>query len=238
MTHERIQTTLSKPRSCGPCRALITARQERRRRGAPRVYRVDPDRTTVKRVFETIAPRFVDRPGGYTRILRLGARRATPRRPPSWSSWTSSSRPGEGPAQGVDGRPRAPRPGRPRGDGAQEESRRARKRRNQAETKKQAKPRKPPRAQGPRGAGRPRRGRQGPSRTGHTKRGDKPSLLSSRANARDLLAGATPTMTTTERPPPRETRGVFSGPAPDHPSRLAQAPGDPGRPRRSPTSTR
>jgi large subunit ribosomal protein L17 len=34
-----------------------------------------PDRTTVKRVFENIAPRFVDRPGGYTRILRLGARR-------------------------------------------------------------------------------------------------------------------------------------------------------------------
>ena len=33
------------------------------------------DRTTVKKLFETIAPRFVDRPGGYTRILRLGARK-------------------------------------------------------------------------------------------------------------------------------------------------------------------
>src|SRR5262249_51525398 len=40
-----------------------------------RVQRWIPDRTTVKRVFETIAPRFVDRPGGYTRILRLGARK-------------------------------------------------------------------------------------------------------------------------------------------------------------------
>ena len=40
-----------------------------------RVARWIPDRTTVKRVFEAIAPRFVDRPGGYTRILRLGARR-------------------------------------------------------------------------------------------------------------------------------------------------------------------
>src|SRR5262249_56826650 len=40
-----------------------------------RVAQWIPDRTTVKKVFEKIAPRFVDRPGGYTRILRLGARR-------------------------------------------------------------------------------------------------------------------------------------------------------------------
>ncbi|MEO8348139.1 MAG: bL17 family ribosomal protein, partial [Acidobacteriota bacterium] len=33
------------------------------------------DRLTVKKVFEVLAPRFVDRPGGYTRILKLGARR-------------------------------------------------------------------------------------------------------------------------------------------------------------------
>jgi large subunit ribosomal protein L17 len=33
----------------------------------------DPD--VVGKLFETIAPRFADRPGGYTRILRLGFRR-------------------------------------------------------------------------------------------------------------------------------------------------------------------
>ena len=40
-----------------------------------KVARWIPDRTTVKKVFENLAPRFVDRPGGYTRILRLGARK-------------------------------------------------------------------------------------------------------------------------------------------------------------------
>ncbi len=33
------------------------------------------DRDVVKKLFDTIAPRFVDRPGGYTRLLRLGHRR-------------------------------------------------------------------------------------------------------------------------------------------------------------------
>ena len=33
------------------------------------------DRAVVKKLFDEIAPRFVDRPGGYTRILKLGPRR-------------------------------------------------------------------------------------------------------------------------------------------------------------------
>jgi large subunit ribosomal protein L17 len=33
------------------------------------------DREVVTKLFDTIAPRFVDRPGGYTRLLRLGYRR-------------------------------------------------------------------------------------------------------------------------------------------------------------------
>ena len=32
------------------------------------------DRDVVRRLFDEIAPRFVGRPGGYTRILRLGRR--------------------------------------------------------------------------------------------------------------------------------------------------------------------
>jgi len=75
-THERIQTTLSKAKELRPLaeRLITTAKNDgvvARRKVAQWV----PDRTTVKRVFENIAPRFVDRPGGYTRILRLGARR-------------------------------------------------------------------------------------------------------------------------------------------------------------------
>jgi large subunit ribosomal protein L17 len=33
------------------------------------------DREVVTKLFDTIAPRFASRPGGYTRLLRLGARR-------------------------------------------------------------------------------------------------------------------------------------------------------------------
>ncbi len=33
------------------------------------------DRAVVRKLFDTIAPRFVERPGGYTRLLRLGHRR-------------------------------------------------------------------------------------------------------------------------------------------------------------------
>ena len=33
------------------------------------------DRTVVAKLFDTIAPRFKDRPGGYTRIVKIGWRR-------------------------------------------------------------------------------------------------------------------------------------------------------------------
>lgn len=76
MNHERIQTTLPKAKELRPlAERLITAAKKDGVAARRRVARWIPDRTTIKRVFETIAPRFVDRPGGYTRILRLGARR-------------------------------------------------------------------------------------------------------------------------------------------------------------------
>jgi large subunit ribosomal protein L17 len=76
MTYERIETTLTKAKELRPlAERLITAAKSDGVEARRRVFRWIPDRTTVKRVFETIAPRFVDRPGGYTRILRLGARK-------------------------------------------------------------------------------------------------------------------------------------------------------------------
>ncbi len=76
MTHERIQTTLPKAKELRPlAERLITVAKKDGVAARRRVARWIPDRTTVKKMFETIAPRFVDRPGGYTRILRLGARR-------------------------------------------------------------------------------------------------------------------------------------------------------------------
>ncbi len=38
-------------------------------------YRVLQDRFLVKQLFADIAPRFIDAPGGYTRVIRLGLRR-------------------------------------------------------------------------------------------------------------------------------------------------------------------
>lgn len=39
------------------------------------VYDVIRDRKLVKKIFEEIAPKFSDRQGGYTRVVRLGVRR-------------------------------------------------------------------------------------------------------------------------------------------------------------------
>jgi large subunit ribosomal protein L17 len=43
---------------------------------ARRLVMIDlQDREIVSKLFETLAPRFADRPGGYTRLLRLGFRK-------------------------------------------------------------------------------------------------------------------------------------------------------------------
>ena len=76
MTHERIETTLTKAKELRPLAERLVTRAKNDGVTARRhVARWIPDRTTVAKLFETIAPRFVDRPGGYTRILRLGARK-------------------------------------------------------------------------------------------------------------------------------------------------------------------
>jgi large subunit ribosomal protein L17 len=76
LTHERIETTLSKAKELRPlAEKIITTAKTDTVAARRQVSRWIPDRTTIKRVFETVAPRFVDRPGGYTRILRLGARK-------------------------------------------------------------------------------------------------------------------------------------------------------------------
>jgi large subunit ribosomal protein L17 len=39
------------------------------------VARMGNNKTTVKKVFDVLAPRYKDRPGGYTRVLKLSQRR-------------------------------------------------------------------------------------------------------------------------------------------------------------------
>jgi large subunit ribosomal protein L17 len=83
--HERIQTTVPKAKELRPfVEHLITVAKRSLKAPAGsthgviarrRVARDLADRAIVQKLFETIAPRYVDRAGGYTRLLRLGYRR-------------------------------------------------------------------------------------------------------------------------------------------------------------------
>jgi len=74
---ERIRTTLPKAKELRPfAEKLITlAKREDGRLHARRLAaRQLQDPAVVKKLFDTIGARFATRPGGYTRILRLGPR--------------------------------------------------------------------------------------------------------------------------------------------------------------------
>jgi large subunit ribosomal protein L17 len=72
---ERIITTLPKAKELRPQieRLITLARTDsvHNRRQAVRVV----DESMVAKLFDTLGPRFTDRPGGYTRIIKLGPRR-------------------------------------------------------------------------------------------------------------------------------------------------------------------
>ena len=83
--HERIETTIPKAKELRPfVERLITIAKRGIAGGESNgkslharrlVLRDIQDRDVVGKLFDTIAPRFEARPGGYTRILRLGYRR-------------------------------------------------------------------------------------------------------------------------------------------------------------------
>ena len=75
---ERIRTTLPKAKELRPFaeRLITLARREENRLHARRLAaRHIQDPAVVKKLFDTIGSRFATRPGGYTRILRLGPRK-------------------------------------------------------------------------------------------------------------------------------------------------------------------
>jgi len=81
-THERIRTTRAKAAAIrGEAERLITiARNSAEGTDAEKVHaqrlvasRLGDNRLN-QRLFEEIAPRFANRPGGYTRVLKLGPR--------------------------------------------------------------------------------------------------------------------------------------------------------------------
>ena len=81
-THERIQTTRAKAAAIrGDAERTITIARnsangsETEKVSARRlVAQKLGDNQVIKRLFDEIAPRFANRPGGYTRVLKLGPR--------------------------------------------------------------------------------------------------------------------------------------------------------------------
>jgi len=74
--HERIETTQAKAKAVKPeIEQLITLAKRgdlHARRQA--LSTLAQDKFAVHKLFEEVAPRYTARPGGYTRILKLGAR--------------------------------------------------------------------------------------------------------------------------------------------------------------------
>jgi large subunit ribosomal protein L17 len=73
---ERIITTLPKAKELRPqIERLITLGKNDSVHNRRQVERVVPDDHLIAKLFETLGPRFTERPGGYTRIIKLGSRR-------------------------------------------------------------------------------------------------------------------------------------------------------------------
>ena len=76
--HERIETSQAKAKAVKPkVEKLITLGKRgdlHARRQA--LSELGQDKFLVHKLFEEVAPRYAERPGGYTRIVKLGPRRS------------------------------------------------------------------------------------------------------------------------------------------------------------------
>jgi len=111
LRHERIETTMPKAKELRPfVERLITIAKRgvagntdanSRALHARRMVLAEiPDNEVVSKLFSDLAPRFADRAGGYTRILRVGFRRGdgaeTAQIELVGSEWTPAEEPKEG----------------------------------------------------------------------------------------------------------------------------------------------
>jgi large subunit ribosomal protein L17 len=73
--HERIQTTEAKARAIrGDAEKMITLAKQADLHSRRQAMRIITDPEIVKKLFDEIGPRYADRPGGYTRVIKLGPR--------------------------------------------------------------------------------------------------------------------------------------------------------------------
>lgn len=73
---EKITTTVSRAKTVRPvAERLISKARKGDLHSRRQVLKVIEDAEIVTKLFDEIAPRYADRPGGYTRIVRVGPRR-------------------------------------------------------------------------------------------------------------------------------------------------------------------
>ena len=110
LRHERIETTIPKAKELRPfVERLITIAKRGIAAGDAKAQTLNarrmvlaeiPDTEVVSKLFAELAPRFADRPGGYTRILRIGFRRGdgaeTAQIELVGSEWTPAEEPKDG----------------------------------------------------------------------------------------------------------------------------------------------
>ena len=85
LLHEHLTTTVPRAKELRPfVERIITIAKRGVAKGAANGHALNArrmvmhdlqDRDVVTKLFDTLAPRFADRPGGYTRLLRLGFRK-------------------------------------------------------------------------------------------------------------------------------------------------------------------
>ena len=76
--HERIQTTEAKAKAVKPQfeRLITLAKRGDQHARRQAMAALGQDKFVVYKLFEEIAPRYAERSGGYTRILKLGPRKS------------------------------------------------------------------------------------------------------------------------------------------------------------------
>lgn len=76
LRHERISTTEAKAKELrGWAERMITLGKQGTLHARRQVLRVVRDKAVARKLFDTLAPRFRDRSGGYTRIVKIGWRK-------------------------------------------------------------------------------------------------------------------------------------------------------------------
>lgn len=75
LEHEEIVTTEAKAKELRRvAEKMITWGKENTLSAKREVMRTVHNEDVMKKLFDTLAPRFANRPGGYTRIIKIGAR--------------------------------------------------------------------------------------------------------------------------------------------------------------------